>query len=49
MQDKASFKVAYDSAEKMLGKPLNLPLSEGEPANAREFLDFATQHTFGDS
>jgi alkylhydroperoxidase/carboxymuconolactone decarboxylase family protein YurZ len=49
MQNDGSFKPAYDTAERLLGKPLELPLSESEPANARDFLDLATRHTFGDS
>jgi 4-carboxymuconolactone decarboxylase len=49
MQDKESSKAAYDNAERMLGKPLNLPLANSEPANARDFLDLAIVHTFGDS
>jgi 4-carboxymuconolactone decarboxylase len=42
-------KSAYDTAGRLLGKPLELPLAESEPANARDFLDLATRHTFGDS
>ena len=49
MQNYETFKSAYDTAGKMLGKPLELPLADSEPANARNFLDLATQHTFGDS
>ncbi len=49
MQTDEPFKEAYDIAERMLGKPLHLPLADTEPADARDFLDLATQHTFGDS
>jgi 4-carboxymuconolactone decarboxylase len=49
MRSDEPFKPAYDTAKRMLGKPLELPLSGSEPANARDFLDLATQHTFGDS
>jgi 4-carboxymuconolactone decarboxylase len=42
-------KSAYDTAGRLLGKPRELPLAESEPANARDFLDLATRHTFGDS
>lgn len=49
MQSEGPLKDAYDTAERMLGKPLAIPLSDSEPANARDFLDLATQHTFGDS
>ncbi|MDB5161230.1 MAG: carboxymuconolactone decarboxylase family protein [Candidatus Saccharibacteria bacterium] len=49
MQNDEPFKEAYDNAERLLGKPLKLSLADSEPANARDFLDLATQHTFGDS
>jgi 4-carboxymuconolactone decarboxylase len=49
MQNYETFKSAYDTAGRMLGKPLELPLASSEPPNARNFLDLATQHTFGDS
>jgi 4-carboxymuconolactone decarboxylase len=49
MHNDDPFKSAYNTAGRMLGKPLDLPLAGSEPANAREFLDLATQHTFGDS
>jgi 4-carboxymuconolactone decarboxylase len=49
VQSDKPYKKAYDKAERMLGKPLQLPLAGSEPANAQDFLDLATQHTFGDS
>jgi alkylhydroperoxidase/carboxymuconolactone decarboxylase family protein YurZ len=49
MQNDEPFKFAYETAERLLGKPLVLPISYTEPANARDFLGIATQHTFGDS
>ncbi|GIF67128.1 hypothetical protein Ais01nite_51630 [Asanoa ishikariensis] len=38
-----------DTAERLLGQPLNLPLGPGEPATGAEFRRLATEHTFGDS
>ena len=40
---------ALDTAERLLGQPLNLPLGPGEPAAGEEFRRLATVHTFGDS
>lgn len=48
MDDEAT-KSAYEQAERMLGQPLRLPVDDTEPDNARDFLDLATRHTFGDS
>ena len=39
MQKDESFRSAYDTAGRMLGMPLDLPLSAREPANARNFID----------
>jgi alkylhydroperoxidase/carboxymuconolactone decarboxylase family protein YurZ len=40
---------AFQKAAELLGKPLDLPLGEGEPAIGDDFRRLATQHTFGDS
>jgi 4-carboxymuconolactone decarboxylase len=40
---------ALDTAERLLGQPLVLPLGPGEPASGADFRRLATQHTFGDS
>jgi 4-carboxymuconolactone decarboxylase len=40
---------ALDSAERLLGQPLVLPLGPGEPASGADFRRLATEHTFGDS
>ncbi|MDG4823573.1 carboxymuconolactone decarboxylase family protein [Asanoa sp. WMMD1127] len=40
---------ALDTAERLLGQPLDLPLGPGEPASGAEFRRLATEHTFGDS
>jgi alkylhydroperoxidase/carboxymuconolactone decarboxylase family protein YurZ len=40
---------ALDTAERMLGQPLALPLGPGEPATGADFRRLATEHTFGDS
>jgi 4-carboxymuconolactone decarboxylase len=49
MKNDERSKPGYDTAGRLLGKPLELPISGSEPANARDFLDLATRHTFGDS
>jgi 4-carboxymuconolactone decarboxylase len=40
---------ALDTAERLLGQPLSLPLGPGEPPAGEEFRRLATVHTFGDS
>jgi 4-carboxymuconolactone decarboxylase len=40
---------ALDTAERLLGQPLTLPLGPGEPAVGADFRRLATEHTFGDS
>ena len=40
---------ALDNAERQLGRPLVLPLGDGEPPAGEDFRRLATVHTFGDS
>jgi alkylhydroperoxidase/carboxymuconolactone decarboxylase family protein YurZ len=40
---------ALDTAWRLLGEPLILPLGPGEPASGADFRRLATEHTFGDS
>ena len=40
---------AFEKAAELLGKPLDLPVGQGEPAIGNDFRRLATQHTFGDS
>jgi 4-carboxymuconolactone decarboxylase len=40
---------ALDTAGRLLGEPLILPLGPGEPASGADFRRLATEHTFGDS
>src|SRR3954468_999374 len=40
---------AYEKAAELLGKPLELPLSTGEPQSGDDFRRLATRHAFGDS
>jgi 4-carboxymuconolactone decarboxylase len=40
---------ALDNAERLLGRPLVLPLGDGEPPVGEDFRRLATAHTFGDS
>jgi len=40
---------ALDTARRLLGQPLVLPLGSGEPASGADFRRLATVHTFGDS
>jgi 4-carboxymuconolactone decarboxylase len=49
MDDTAADREASDTAERLLGAPLVLPLGEGEPASGSDFRRLATRHTFGDS
>ena len=43
------YDTALELADKLLGRPLELPLGPGEPESGREFRRLATLHTFGDS
>ena len=45
----ALYQHALDTAERLLGQPLVLPLGPGEPASGADFRRLATEHTFGDS
>jgi len=49
MTDHDHYQQALDTAERLLGQPLVLPLGSGEPASGAEFRRLATEHTFGDS
>jgi alkylhydroperoxidase/carboxymuconolactone decarboxylase family protein YurZ len=43
------YRHALDTARRLLGQPLALPLGPGEPASGADFRRLATEHTFGDS
>jgi alkylhydroperoxidase/carboxymuconolactone decarboxylase family protein YurZ len=43
------YQQALDTAERLLGQPLVLPLGEGEPPAGADFRRLATIHAFGDS
>src|SRR5262245_51807572 len=45
----ADYQQALDNAQRLLGRPLTLPLGEGEPLAGEDFRRLATTHTFGDS
>jgi len=49
MSEDASQQRGRDTAARLLGSPLDLPLGVGEPASGTDFRDLATAHTFGDS
>jgi len=49
MDDAQADKAAFDTAERLLGAPLVLPLGPGEPPSGADFRRLATRHTFGDS
>jgi 4-carboxymuconolactone decarboxylase len=49
MNAQDEYQRALETAERMLGQPLVLPLGRGEPASGEDFRRLATQHTFGDS
>ncbi|GAA0382927.1 MULTISPECIES: carboxymuconolactone decarboxylase family protein [Micromonospora] len=49
MPDDPRYQHALDTAERLLGQPLTLPLADGEPAVGQDFRRLATEHTFGDS
>ena len=43
------YQQALDTAERLLGRPLVLPLGDGEPPVGEDFRRLATIRTFGDS
>jgi 4-carboxymuconolactone decarboxylase len=49
MDDAQADRAAFDTAERLLGAPLVLPLGAGEPPSGADFRRLATRHTFGDS
>jgi len=49
MTDEDGYQRALDTAERLLGRPLVLPLGEGEPAVGADFRRLATIATFGAS
>ncbi|MFC4018114.1 carboxymuconolactone decarboxylase family protein [Micromonospora sp. GCM10011542] len=49
MPDDSRYQAALDTAQRLLGQPLTLPLADGEPAVGQDFRRLATEHTFGDS
>jgi 4-carboxymuconolactone decarboxylase len=44
-----AYQNALDTAGRLLGQPLVLPLGPGEPASGADFRRLATEHTFGDA
>ena len=49
MNGPEDYQRALDHAERLLGRPLVLPLGNGEPPVGEDFRRLATVHTFGDS
>lgn len=49
MTGRNDYEQALQTAERLLGGPLVLPLGEGEPPAGEDFRRLATQQTFGDS
>jgi len=49
MTGQEDYQHALDSAHRLLGQPLVLPLGDGEPPVGEDFRRLATIHTFGDS
>jgi alkylhydroperoxidase/carboxymuconolactone decarboxylase family protein YurZ len=49
MNGSEDYQRALDNAERLLGRPLVLPLGNGEPPVGGDFRRLATVHTFGDS
>jgi 4-carboxymuconolactone decarboxylase len=43
------YQAALDLAGNLLGKPLEIPLTAGEPEVGNDFRRLATMHAFGDS
>ena len=49
MTGSEDYQRALDNAGRLLGRPLVLPLGNGEPPVGEDFRRLATIHTFGDS
>jgi alkylhydroperoxidase/carboxymuconolactone decarboxylase family protein YurZ len=49
VDDAQDDRAAFDTAARLLGTPLVLPLGPGEPPAGADFRRLATRHTFGDS
>ena len=49
MTGPGDYQRALDTAGRLLGRPLVLPLGDGEPPAGEDFRRLATVHTFGDS
>jgi len=49
MTGQEDYRLALENAERLLGRPLVLPLGDGEPPVGEDFRRLATIHTFGDS
>ena len=49
MTGQEDYRLALENAERLLGRPLVLPLGDGEPPVGEVFRRLATIHTFGDS
>ena len=49
MTGQDDYRQALETAERLLGQPLVLPLGDGEPPVGEDFRRLATIHTFGDS
>jgi 4-carboxymuconolactone decarboxylase len=49
MTGSEDYQRALDNAGRLLGRPLVLPLGDGEPPVGEDFRRLATVHTFGDS
>jgi 4-carboxymuconolactone decarboxylase len=49
MTGSEDYQRALDNAGRLLGRPLVLPLGDGEPPVGKDFRRLATVHTFGDS
>jgi 4-carboxymuconolactone decarboxylase len=47
--DQQDYQQALDTAQRLLGQPLVLPLGEGEPPAGEDFRRLATIQTFGGS
>jgi 4-carboxymuconolactone decarboxylase len=49
MDDQDDYRQALNTAERLIGQPLVLPLGDGEPPVGEDFRRLATILTFGDS
>jgi 4-carboxymuconolactone decarboxylase len=49
MTDTDRYQQALDTAARLLGRPLELPVEPDEPPAGADFRRLATEHTFGDS